>query len=442
MQGLFRGVKIATGCPPVSHLFFADDSLIFFRVSLEESIRVKECLTAYERALGQIVNFEKSTLSFSQNTNPNLIEMVKVLFSILVVQRHNLYLGLPTISLKSKRAQFRYLVERVIRKIQGWENKSFSTGAREVMIKAVLQSIPTYAMQCFRIPSTVCEDIERECANFWWGMESGKRRMHWQTWDFLCKPKVRGGLGFRKLVEFNRALLAKQLWRIIQNPETLVSRILKGGYFKHVTVMKACLGSNPSYIWRSLLWSRQILEEGLIWRIGNGKSIDICSESPCSVLLQDNKEMVEDNRVFGLLKAVKNSNTLDVCLWMKNHLSKREFEEFAMQTWACWKEKQKYIHGDRTKYIIDNISWGHAMLQKFRGAKNMGKFNAIETRNKSEAVWIAPDFDKLKLNVDASVNKNLNKATVGGVLRDYQGRLLMAFCGGNRFRLGSASSYG
>lgn len=83
-----------------------------------------------------------------------------------------------------------------------------------------------------------------------------------------------GGMGFRRLESFNKALLAKQIRRIIFNPESLVARVLKSRYFKHQDVMKANLGSNPSYIWRSLLWSRQLLHKGTWWRIGTGREIE------------------------------------------------------------------------------------------------------------------------------------------------------------------------
>lgn len=51
--------------------------------------------------------------------------------------------------------------------------------------------------------------------------------------------------------------------------------MLKGRYFRHGSVLKAGLGSNPSYIWRSILWSKKLLVNGLIWRVGDHKSIKI-----------------------------------------------------------------------------------------------------------------------------------------------------------------------
>lgn len=81
-------------------------------------------------------------------------------------------------------------------------------------------------------------------------------------------------MGFRDLISFNKAILAKQIWKIIKKPDSLVARTLKAGYFKHSDIMDATLGSNPTYIWRSLLWSRDIIEKGIIWNVGNGEIIN------------------------------------------------------------------------------------------------------------------------------------------------------------------------
>lgn len=55
----------------------------------------------------------------------------------------------------------------------------------------------------------------------------------------------------------------------------LATRLLKGRYFRHGSILDASLGTNHSYIWRSILGSKDVLEDGLIWRVGDGKSIKI-----------------------------------------------------------------------------------------------------------------------------------------------------------------------
>lgn len=67
-SGSIRGVKIARSGPPLSHIFFADDSLLFFRAERINCIRLKEVLDRYCRASGQQINLEKSNLFFSSNT--------------------------------------------------------------------------------------------------------------------------------------------------------------------------------------------------------------------------------------------------------------------------------------------------------------------------------------------------------------------------------------
>ncbi|KAI5338230.1 hypothetical protein L3X38_017501 [Prunus dulcis] len=71
------------------------------------------------------------------------------------------------------------------------------------------------------------------------------------------------------------ALLAKQLWRLIQTPNALVARILKARYFKNCSILEAQIGHSPSYIWQSLCKAHVLIEQGSRWRIGNGHSVRI-----------------------------------------------------------------------------------------------------------------------------------------------------------------------
>ena len=107
-------------------------------------------------------------------------------------------------------------------------------------------------------------------SHFFWVHLSKGRKIHWVSWQSMCPPKSHGGPGFSDLEIFNRALMAKQGWRILFNSESLVARVLKGKYFNFGDFLNARSGSNPSYLWPNLLWGRDLLSRGIRWRIGNG----------------------------------------------------------------------------------------------------------------------------------------------------------------------------
>jgi hypothetical protein len=93
----------------------------------------------------------------------------------------------------------------------------------------------------------------------------------WMSWSQLGASKKEGNMGFRDLEIFNRALLAKQGWRILKFSESLVARVMKGKYFTNGNFLSAKLGSRPSYAWRSIFQARQVVEDGVLWRVGNGE---------------------------------------------------------------------------------------------------------------------------------------------------------------------------
>ena len=70
-------------------------------------------------------------------------------------------------------------------------------------------------------------------------------------------------------------MLAKQAWRILSNPTSLVTWVLKSKYFPTGDVLNAKLGSLPSYSWRSIHNSLEVIKNGSRWRVGNGKLIHI-----------------------------------------------------------------------------------------------------------------------------------------------------------------------
>ncbi|KAL4284008.1 hypothetical protein GQ457_16G028620 [Hibiscus cannabinus] len=169
--------------------------------------------------------------------------------------------------------------ETVLRNVRHCVTPIMNEGGKEVFIKSVLQAIPIYAMQCFLLPKSLCDKLEIAMNRFWWKNTASKNGIHWCSWNVMATPKHYGGMGFRDISKFNVALLAKQGWRILSNPSSLLARVLKARYFPRTDFLSAQLGSTPSYTWRSIYSAKGLLEKGLGWRIGTGRDVSIWNDS-------------------------------------------------------------------------------------------------------------------------------------------------------------------
>lgn len=278
-RNLLTGIKVGRYSPPISHLFFADDTIIFSKATLREVETALQCIQSYEAAFGQQVNFDKIELTFSRNVPTNCQNLIRGRIRIKTDSAPLKYLGLPTMVGKSKKNIFSCLLDRVQKKLKGWKALTLSQRAREILIKCIAQAIPTYIMSCFAIPISICHDIKSAISRYWWGGCDTQRKIHWISWDNLCLPKNKGGMGFRAMHHFNMALLAKQGWRLLHSESSLVARVFKGRYYPRTSFLEAKLGHQCSYAWRSILEARNILTDGCIWRVGNGQAIHIWQDN-------------------------------------------------------------------------------------------------------------------------------------------------------------------
>ena len=236
--------------------FFANDSLLFGAATeaMEDGNQVHQLLRDYERASGQKINYEKSSLFFGAFVGNEIRTRLKDVLGVPIVQCHEKYLGLPTLMGREKKRVFKE--ERVWKKLQGWKEKLLSKAGKEILIKAVAQAIPTYTMSCFKISVSLAHELEMMIARFWWGNGGDKKGIHWVAWDKLCKSKFEGGLGFKSLQAFNTTMLAKQGWRLIQCPDSLFTKVFKVKYFPNYSFQEAKEGLKPSFAWNSILHGR------------------------------------------------------------------------------------------------------------------------------------------------------------------------------------------
>ena len=164
LEGHIHGVSICQRAPRISHLLFANDSLLFCQATKKETKEVLDILKLYAKASCQCINMEKSLVYFNSNTSSWKRELIKAMLGVSEVARFEAYLGLPTLVGRRKYHIFYFLKDGVWKKLQGWKGKILSRVGKEILIKVVAQSIPMYTMSVFQLPVKLCEELQSICA--------------------------------------------------------------------------------------------------------------------------------------------------------------------------------------------------------------------------------------------------------------------------------------
>ncbi|XP_012442051.2 uncharacterized protein LOC105767072 [Gossypium raimondii] len=282
-QGLnkLKGIRACKDGSRINHLFFADDALLFVRNKKSEVEEFTKILEAFERMSGQRVNLDKSMVYFSLKTNAASRAMIRGL-KMKVVTHFDGYLGLPLPMGNRKSVAFKSILDRIANRTISWSKRLLSNGGKEIFIKSILQSIPTYAFSVFMVPKGILEEIQA---------------LAW-------------GLGFRDLHRFNVALLGRQVWRLMSCRDTLCFEVLSAKYFPEGDVLHPKNIDKPSFTWKSIVKAASELYDGFGWNVGNGNKIDLWKEnwgfeglSGDSIGLP--RREIQENRVCELLNEEK-----------------------------------------------------------------------------------------------------------------------------------------
>ena len=212
----------------VSHLLFADNTLIFCDASIDQMLIHRMVLIWFEAMSGLKVNLGKSELVAVE-----AVHNMDLLVAVLGCKQGSLpmkYLGLPLGAKFKDKSIWNPILKKMERKLVGWKKLYLSKGGRVTLIKSTLSNLPTYFLSLFPIPASVANRLAKLQQDFLWGDLGDEPNFNLVDWSTMCTPHSSGSLGIRNLRTFNIALLGKWLWRFGQERDALWRQVIEVKY--------------------------------------------------------------------------------------------------------------------------------------------------------------------------------------------------------------------
>jgi len=396
--GSLSGIQFHPSGPVINNLLFADDSLFMCNADKDQSLEMLNCLDKYEKISGQKINKSKSAITFGLKIDEATKKWIKDTTEIQTEGGTGKYLGFPECFSGSKQELLDYIKVRLKDRLTGWFAKNLSQGGKEVLIKSVAMALPVYAMSCFKLPKTSIKNLTSAIMEFWWSNSKDHKKIHWLGTEKMTLPKTLGGFGFKDLEIFNQALLAKQAWRLLHEPNCLFSRFFKSRYFVNSPFIDASVGSKTSYAWRSILSGRDLLIKGLKRIIGNGKETlvwidkwihDGINRRPTGIQSLQNIRLRVDALInmetgcwnTNLLRALFHHTDVRIIQASKPVVGRSDF--------FCWTETRNDIYSIRSGY---DLAYKFHHLDQITEATNRPSRTTIV-----EACWKIPTVPKIQV---------------------------------------------
>lgn len=255
----------------ICHLAFADDLFIMCEPNVPSFTIINDLLNEFHSFSGLKPNTEKSSIFYAGVE----IQLKEELGLILPIPEANLpvrYLGVPLISARLRSTDCTVLKEKILRRIHGWSTKKLSYSGRAQLIQSVLFTIQVYWSSIFILPSKVVKEIESSLMAFLWSGPDMRHTGAKVKWDHICRPKAEGGLGFRKVKEWNKATMLKHLWALCKKADSLWVKWVHTYIIKNQSLWHMDTPRDSSWTIRKIFGMRSLGQPLIQYRVGNGKS--------------------------------------------------------------------------------------------------------------------------------------------------------------------------
>lgn len=199
----------------ITHIAYADDLLLFARGDIQSVSLVMNCLNEFGDMAGLRVNHIKSSI-YMASMEDWVREHILHITGFSCGQLPFRYLGIPLSSSKLNSSDYGMLLDAVRSKINSWPRHTLSHAGKLELIRSVLQGVECFWLSILPMPKNIIDEIRVLCRKFVWSTKHPPI-----AWDMLHKTRDDGGWGLKDLVAWNKALLAKTIWKIQEKKDSM-----------------------------------------------------------------------------------------------------------------------------------------------------------------------------------------------------------------------------
>jgi hypothetical protein len=325
LEGALKGLPLHNIRPTPSHNQFIDDTLLMNSPTACKSLKLNSILSDFIEASGMTLNLDKSKIFFFNTPVAIQIHISK----ILGIPRSSLpsnYLDIPLTGVLAKSISWGTLLLCISNRLANWTFRPLNITARLVLLKSVLQTLPTYLFTALAAPKQIIRAIRNIQRNFLWqGLQPNKK---WALvrWDKVYTPKSMAGLRLQDPGKLNQIMGAKIWWRWMKTPDVLWAQFWKNKYppsMQSDQLIRHNVRIQGSNIWNIAWQNKDIIQKHSFWEICNGDSTGFWQDS-----WQQLKPLNELAELTPLQQALNQAPSLKVNdLWKPLEAS---------QTWRQW----------------------------------------------------------------------------------------------------------
>lgn len=268
VEGRF-GIHPECEAPLITHLSFADDVLIFFDGSPYSLRGILQILEEFRVISGLKISRQKSELLLDGGDTGRCKDIANE-FDIAQGALPLRYLGVPLSPKKMTRSDFQPLLDKIAARFNSWTVKHLSFAGRFQLIQAVIYSTISFWASMFIIPAECVDILERMCNAFLWSGAPNSARGAKISWESICTPKVAGGLGLKRLSDWNRVLGLKLIWLIFTAGGSLWVSWVRRNLIGSENFWLLDSTRRGSWIWRSICKLRPLARPMVFCEVGSG----------------------------------------------------------------------------------------------------------------------------------------------------------------------------